>query len=124
MSKLAHSHQETMDEIDRQLADDNDYRHKDNGPPEESKNTPPFITALKTGGTKEEAIFALEGMWEENCVVQERVRRLEEILHTCANILEMLVDPSQQHISSVHIWTQSKAAACKARTILSVRADP
>jgi len=28
--------------------------------------TVPFITALKNGGTKEEAIFALERMWEDH----------------------------------------------------------
>jgi len=36
--------------------------------------TAPFITALKTGGTKEEAIFALERMWEEQCELREILR--------------------------------------------------
>ena len=31
-----------------------------------TNESPPFITALKTGGTKEEAIFALEQMWAES----------------------------------------------------------
>jgi len=45
------------------------------------KETPPFITALKTGGTKEEAIFALERMWEEMCELRAdaaRYRYLKE----------------------------------------------
>jgi len=38
--------------------------------------TPPFITALKNGGTKEEAIFALERMWEEQCGLRSALEEL------------------------------------------------
>lgn len=89
MSKLARSNQETMDEIDHQLSDDGDYRHRDNGPTENSRETPPFITALKNGGTKEEAIFALERMWEEQC-------GLRKILRMC------LVDYSHPNFTDRH----------------------
>ena len=37
---------------------------------------PPFITALKNGGTKEEAIFALERMWEEQCGLRSALEEL------------------------------------------------
>lgn len=49
----------------------------------------PFITALKTGGTKEEAIFALERMWEEQC-------GLRKILRMC------LVDYSHPNFKDRH----------------------
>jgi len=75
MSKLAHSNQECMDEIERRSVIDGDYMDsKDNGPPE--IDFPPFIAALKTGGTKEEAIFALERMWEEQCGLRSALEEL------------------------------------------------
>ena len=37
---------------------------------------PPFITALKNGGTKEEAIFALERMWEDQCGLRSALEEL------------------------------------------------
>lgn len=40
---------------------------------------PPFITVLKTGGTKEEAIFALERMWDWNCALRKALADLVEI---------------------------------------------
>ncbi len=39
----------------------------------------PFITALKNGGTKEEAIFALERMWEEMCALRAEVEKLRGV---------------------------------------------
>jgi hypothetical protein len=45
--------------------------------------TPSFITALKTGGTKEEAIFALERMWEELEKLEKFVISVREILDEC-----------------------------------------
>lgn len=78
MSKLAHSNQECMDEIERRSVIDGDYMDsKDNGPPE--IDFPPFIAALKTGGTKEEAIFALERMWEEQCGLRAEVEKLRGV---------------------------------------------
>ncbi len=68
--------QEAMDWVDRQLSMDDDYRHKDNGPPED---LPPFITTLKNGGTKEEAIFALERMWEEQCGLRAEIEKLRGV---------------------------------------------
>ena len=41
--------------------------------------SPPFIAALKTGGTKEEAIFALERMWEENCALRAEIEKLRGV---------------------------------------------
>lgn len=40
---------------------------------------PPFITALKNGGTKEEAIFALERMWEEQCGLRAEIEKLRGV---------------------------------------------
>lgn len=77
MSKLAHSDEEAMDWVDRQLSMDDDYRHKDKGLPE--ADPPPFITALKNGGTKEEAIFALERMWEEQCGLRAEIEKLRGV---------------------------------------------
>jgi len=44
-----------------------------------TNESPPFITALKTGGTKEEAIFALERMWEEQCGLRAEIEKLRGV---------------------------------------------
>ena len=43
-----------------------------------TNESPPFITSLKNGGTKEEAIFALERMWEEKCGLRAEVEKLRD----------------------------------------------
>lgn len=76
---------------------------------------PPFITALKTGGTKEEAIFALERMWEEQCTLRAEVHGLRNTLDEIGCYAKKLrksrdfVGPSEYHhdVKSMKVWQRA-----------------
>ncbi len=118
MSKLAHSDEEAMDWVDRQLSMDDDYRHKDKGLPE--ADPPPFITALKTGGTKEEAICALERMWEESQRWRESYFRALSKVGELRSALEELTSEVAPTMKSENRLTQRLGnALLRARRVLA-----
>jgi len=119
MSKLAHSNQECMDEIERRSVIDGDYMDsKDNGPPE--IDFPPFIAALKTGGTKEEAIFALERMWEESQGWRESYFRALSKVGELRSALEELTSEVAPTMKSENRLTQRLGnALLRARRVLA-----